>query len=69
MDNLPTASHRTPDPCQILAGLSVQYGVTPDQIEPWASRLASECPSWAAGHETGIVRAYFKLAGQGNGSA
>ena len=51
----------TPEPCQIIAGLSVQYGVPPAWIRPWASRLASECPSWAAGNEAGIVAAYFDL--------
>ena len=49
-----------PSPCQIIAGLMLSSGITPDRLEGATAHLAAVVPSTAV-YMRGVRAAYFDL--------
>jgi hypothetical protein len=58
---VPSLPEKTaPSPCQIIAGLMLSSGITPDRLEGATAHLAAVVPSTAK-FSRGIRAAYFDL--------
>ena len=57
---IPLQRNATPDPCEIIAGLMLSSGITPDRLEGATAHLAAVVPSTAQ-FRRGVIAAYFDL--------